>query len=857
MIEVKTFLRPKATNTATARAGVGIYTSSGKSTQTGSNHAATADEATHALTADEATHAATADTATEATHADEATHATEADTATEATHAASAAALDADSPTREDFLSAIADDTAAGHITFADGATANELLVTTLADIARAIMAQAGSSTFVDGFDGSGWQVWTKDGESRLTIDRLTVRKAMVAFELLIEKIRSVGGQIIVSAANAKVKSVSGPTLTLEDGYGTFKAGDFIRCQTFTGTDIKSYWVQVTAVADDGATLTIDQDSLGEAVPAAGDEIVLLGSTDTARQSAITISATEDGQPRVDILNGIKSASLSGCLRCRLGNLDGISDMYFPADAQPQGDGLYSDNAYLHGTFVLADGSEVSQLFEIINGKLNSVISDNWDTHNLLVNGWLLNGALGWADGTTGEIPAAGGTTIVLESTEPALTIGGYPVVRGKTDPAWEVKTEDGVTYIAGTSIYLGTDYIAQPSESSRLTLRLKARTAGDTARQLTAIIVYGDNDDQTSTDFQVDGGNTWQDLSWTTDETIGNISSVVFMSADGTTELDIAQVSLTLMGITESVIEQTANRISLSVTKSNNDKLKKAGIDIDAETVTISAAHTLIEDENGNPVAAFENGKLKTAFLDLGALNITSDDIPMIMELTPSITYEDVTPVTESHNISGTNGSTSTQTLTFSKASFTNAVTNKHIYFSARASSNSMWLKVTSLAVTVSYERQVSDEAWEVVPSVTATDTGNGNYRITVGDKTIRNLTVTLTVTTLISTASSLEVAGSVTLAIGGYQGGSQMAIVPTSSTSTITETVVGANGFASIWDSNFIFHLQANDRTYTDDSGVAHSQPAGCTIMAGDYGWRITASGIQQTANRGLNWG
>lgn len=680
----------------------------------------------------------------------------------------------------------------------------------------------------------------------------------MVAFELLIEKIRSVGGQIIVSAANAKVKSVSGSTLTLEDGYGSFKVGDYIRCQTFTGSDIKSYWVQVTAVADDGATLTIDQDGLGGATPAAGDEIVLLGSSDTSRQNAITISATEDGQPRVDILNGITGPSLSGCLRTRLGNLDGITDAWFPADAQPQGDGLYADNAYLRGNFVLADGREVSQLFEVINGKLMSVISDNWTTHNLLANGWFLNGTLGWINVGDGSTASADGATIVLESTGTPLTIGGYPALQTKGTPLWQVKSEGGISYLACTTVFIGTDYLNQPSEASRLTLSFKARTAGDTARTLTTIIVYGDNSDIVANDFTVAGGNEWQDFTWTTDESISGIVGVVLASTDSTAELDIAQISLTTMQVTESLIEQTANRISLSVTSSNNAKLKKAGIDIDAETVTISAAHTLIEDENGNPVAAFENGKLKTAFLDLGNLNLTSDNIPMLMELTPSITYEGITPASSTTNLVGVNGDTSTQTLTFTHPTFTNSVTGSYLYFSAKASNNSsMWLKVTEVEVVVAYEEEVATSAWEH-KEVYPRSMGGGNYRITVGSKAIRNMVVTLTAKTLISTASSMEVSGTLTMTIGGYQGEDSMAIVPTTNDTTITETVIGQNGFASIWSSTFIFHLQANDRTYTDDSGVEYNQPAGCTIMAGDYGWRITASGgIEQTADRGLNWG
>ncbi len=511
----------------------------------------------------------------------------------------------------------------------------------------------------------------------------------------------------------------------------------------------------------------------------------------------------------------------------------------------------------MRGNFVLADGREVSQLFEVMNGKLMSVISDNWTTHNLLANGWFLNGCLGWVNAVDGSTAAADGAAVVLESTGTPLTIGGYPALQTKGAPLWQVKSEGGISYLAGTTIFVGTDYLNQPSEASRLTLSLKARTAGDAARTLTAIIVYGDNNDQAANDFTVAGGNEWQDFTWTTDESISGIVSVVLSSTDSTDELDIAQLSLTTMQVTESIIEQTANRISLSVTSSNNAKLKKAGIDIDAETVTISAAHTLIEDENGNPVAAFENGKLKTAFLDLGNLNLTSDDIPMLMELTPSITYESVTPETSTTNIVGVNGDTSTQMLTFTKASFTNAVAGNYVYFSAKASNNSsMWLKVTDVQVVVTYEEEVATSAWEQ-KEVWPRAMGGGNYRLTMGANAIRNMVITLTATTLISTASSMEVTGTLTMAVGGYQGSDTMAIVPTSSASTLTETVIGQNGFASIWSSTFIFHLQANDRTYTDDSGVTHEQPAGCTIMAGDYGWRITASGgIEQTADRGLNW-
>lgn len=760
-----------------------------------------------------------------------------------------------------DFLRKNTGDKATGYITFEGGASVTELAVTTLADIARAIIAKAGSERFSDGFTGEGWQIWQQNGESSMTLDRITVRKAMTVLELLIERIRAIGGQLIVSAANGKIKEVKKGggyyNLTLEEGHGTFTANDYVRCQAFTGGAVKSYWARVRAVSGD--TISVDAADITEGNdPAAGDELVLLGNaTDEARQSAVSISATEDGKPRIDVLNGITGPTLEGCLRARLGDLSGISDSYFPANVQPQGHGLYSDNAYLHGTFVLKDGREVSQLFSIMDGKLQSVISEDWNRHNLLANGWFLNGPLGWQNGS-GGIPQPGGTAIGVTA-DGVLTNIGYPVVTGKTASEWAVKAEGGITYLAitGNDGTLQTMYFNNmPAEAGALTLSLKVRTANTSVgTSLTVLLLY--NDGETfMPDAEVPAGTEWTTLSFDLNAEVKSITGLMFMAGiSDDVEMDFAQITLAAKQITRSEIKQTAKSISLSVTEDNNGKLKKAGIDIDKETVTISAAHTLIEDENGNPVTAFEGGKLKTAFLDLGSLNLSSDDIPMIGELTPSINNEAVTAATKSVALSGTNGTKSTETLTFSVASFVNDTASKRIYFSARASANdSLWLRITETEVVVEYESRISDDLYKT-ESCTPTYRGGGNWSFET-DKPIRNLKVTLTAKTLISTASSMEVAGRLTLSIGGYQGGDAIAIVPLSSTSMLTETIIGANGFASIWQSSFIFHLQSNSKTYIDGNGVAHDQPAGCTIMAGDYGWRITAGGIQTTADRGLNW-
>ncbi|WP_373152721.1 MULTISPECIES: hypothetical protein [Bacteroidaceae] len=233
------------------------------------------------------------------------------------------------------------------------------------------------SPQFVDGLLGEGWRLWMEDALSHLTIDKLTVRQVMVVLELLIEKVRSVGGQLCVSAANGKIK-----TALLEDGYwkitfeqdNSFQAHDLMRCATFSGGSLKGYWVEVAAT--EGNSILVCEDEFSGSFPEPGDECVLMGNTDNPlRQNLILISATEDGQPRMDVMDGVKAKNFTGCLRARLGNLDGISDDWFPADNQPHGNGLYSDNAYLRGTFLLVTGEDIKTKFEIVEGRITSVVT--------------------------------------------------------------------------------------------------------------------------------------------------------------------------------------------------------------------------------------------------------------------------------------------------------------------------------------------------------------------------------------------------------------------------------------------------------------------------------------------------
>lgn len=277
------------------------------------------------------------------------------------------------------------EDTAKGHITFEKGITVNDLAkllnleVDELATIARAIVQVIGSSKFVDGFAGEGFQIWQDiaSGDWTMTLDRITVRKVMTIYELIIQKIRSVGGTIVVSSGNGRVKEVEKVgteyRLSFED-VNTFDTGDLIRCKVYSAVGMKDYWVEVTRVV--GEWVYTRASEYGDAIPEVGDEVVLMGNTrNTLRQNMILISATEDGQPRFDCMDGIKSKSFENCLKVRVGCLDGISDDRFPSDLQPNGYGIYGNNCFLTGVFVLSNGTDVRTQFSILEGMIRSEIS--------------------------------------------------------------------------------------------------------------------------------------------------------------------------------------------------------------------------------------------------------------------------------------------------------------------------------------------------------------------------------------------------------------------------------------------------------------------------------------------------
>ena len=341
----------------------GLYSSSGilvtqstTVTATNADHAAIADRATladKATLADNATNAINAETAQ---YAEEALTAKTAETADEATHATSAAALDADSATRDDFISAVNDDTAEGNITFNKNITVNG-------------SAQYYGSTifgnFIDGLLGSGGKI---DASANAVLNSLTLRSFLEVPELRYKRVTSIQGDQIQSCASGVVESVAYDSATnlggikwkLEDGEANpFQADDYIfgiyhmesGNATTTSDDGKgnrtvagftTVYAHITAVSGD--TVDFELRSGTTAIPQVGMTFVQRGNgSDTARQSFVYYGV----YPRayIRILAGVNTWEFTdNNIAMQLGYMGN-----FPTRTDLSGYSAYLNNVYMTG----------------------------------------------------------------------------------------------------------------------------------------------------------------------------------------------------------------------------------------------------------------------------------------------------------------------------------------------------------------------------------------------------------------------------------------------------------------------------------------------------------------------------
>lgn len=211
-----------------------------------------------------------------------------------------------------------------------------------------ATLKEVVSAAFRSGALGSGFKLgdYNGGGDSYLEVDRLLVRKAAEFVKLVIRELQSVGGEIVLSPASMKINKVDflkkgtllpeyGPTPLRYDVYrcsfltkrgdeeitNPFAVNDLVRCQTFNikeGTTAnaknKYYWRRVMLVGTDYIDiLALSGGNYGDSQPEVGDELVQMGNTtDAARQSVLYLSAYGADSPSIKLYKGINDYTLDG-----------------------------------------------------------------------------------------------------------------------------------------------------------------------------------------------------------------------------------------------------------------------------------------------------------------------------------------------------------------------------------------------------------------------------------------------------------------------------------------------------------------------------------------------------------------
>lgn len=201
------------------------------------------------------------------------------------------------------------------------------------------------SAAFRSGALGSGFKLgnYSDSEDSYLEVDHLLVRKAAEFVKLVIRELQSVGGEIVLSPAAMKISNVvyfekgvylpEYEALPLrynvyrcyfsqkkgdEEIENQFVEGDLVRCQTFNvkkgvNGNVKNryYWRKVYKVGKDFIDVLADFGDTGSDVPQAGDELVQMGNVyDTDRQSVVVLSAYGADAPSLKMYEGVDSYSL-------------------------------------------------------------------------------------------------------------------------------------------------------------------------------------------------------------------------------------------------------------------------------------------------------------------------------------------------------------------------------------------------------------------------------------------------------------------------------------------------------------------------------------------------------------------
>ena len=252
-----------------------------------------------------------------------------------------------------------------------------------------------------------------------ITTEYLTVTKKAHFFSLIIDEIKSVGGQLVISPANATIDLVE----TLSNGdyrcyfrakdkegrqiHNQFDVDDQVVCQTFDvaegvsyNVSNKYYWRKVVNSYTGVVTKTIDGQEwdchyidisatdydTGSDIPEAGDKIAQLGNrTDTQRQDAIIISAYDSQW----LDSSVKAPSFVQYKGINSYNLSSFRMNMFAANGN-----------VMHGTLIVESGDNIEDLIDNVTEGLKpyphvaySNSSSDWTKDQTRAGeGWLFIG---------------------------------------------------------------------------------------------------------------------------------------------------------------------------------------------------------------------------------------------------------------------------------------------------------------------------------------------------------------------------------------------------------------------------------------------------------------------------------
>lgn len=216
-----------------------------------------------------------------------------------------------------------------------------------------------------------------------------------------LQKIRSTKGQIVASYGNGIIRDIihDNNQYYLEfDEPITYVTGDILNCTTYSKKDKKNYSIVIQDVQENYAI--ISETSYQQSNPQIGDETVQIGNIkDSKRSGIVSLSAIPNTNIGLNCYSDITSTNNLGKLRVRVGDLDGIHDSFFPEDGQPNGYGLYGNNCFLVGDFLLRDGSNITDLIDDLRFEIFDIIYETNALNNYLSNASFINNLDKWQYG--------------------------------------------------------------------------------------------------------------------------------------------------------------------------------------------------------------------------------------------------------------------------------------------------------------------------------------------------------------------------------------------------------------------------------------------------------------------------